>query len=119
MSVGEGRRRALGFLTSSWWAEPPSSGTPAFWVGELFSLGLIREEGTVSWHSGDVLSYVPPYLILSAPTLHAAVVLLGRWRGVGRIVNYMLEQGKTAFPTFLQNIIKWSHERHASCWKEN
>lgn len=54
---------------------------------ELFYLGVIREERTVGWHSrdvGDVLSCVPPYLILSAPTLHAAVALLGGWQGVGR-----------------------------------
>lgn len=58
-----------------------------FWTRELFYLGLIREERTVAWHSGGVghvLSYVPPYLILPAPTLHAAVVLLGGWQGVGR-----------------------------------
>lgn len=87
MRVGEGRRRVFSFLAGSWWADPPSSGSHAFWIRELFYLGLIREEGTVGWHSGhggDVLSHVPPYLILSAPTLHAAVVLLGRWQGVGR-----------------------------------
>lgn len=52
--VGEGGRRVLGFLEGSWWADTPSSGIHAFWIRELFYLGLIREEGTVGRHSGDV-----------------------------------------------------------------
>lgn len=96
--MGEGRRRVLGFLPGSCWADPPSSRIRAFWTRELFYLGLIREERTAGWHSGDagdVLSRVPPYLILAAPTLHAAVVCWEGGRELEGIVNYMLEQGRT------------------------
>lgn len=97
MRVGEEGMRALGFLVSSWWADRSSSRIGAFWRRELFYLGVIREERTVGWYSvdvGGVSSRIPSYLILSATTLHAAVVLLG---GGGRefeeIANYMVEQG--------------------------
>lgn len=64
---------------------------------------------------------VAPYLILSAPTLHAAAVCWEGGRELEGIVNYMLERGwgTFAFPAFLQNMIKWTCEWHASCWREN
>lgn len=72
-----------------------SSGICAFWTWELFYLGVISEERMVTWHSGGVghvLSYVVPYLILPAPTLHAAVALCCEGgRQLQGIVNYMLE----------------------------
>lgn len=89
--MGEERTRALGFLVSSWWTDRSSSRIGAFWRRELFYLGVIREERTVGWYSvdvGGVLSCILSYLILSATTLHAAVVLLGG--AVGSLKKYLI-----------------------------
>lgn len=57
-----------------------------FWIRELFYLGLIRQEGTVrlAFRTCWGCSLLCTSLSISASTLHAAVVLLGRWQGVGR-----------------------------------
>lgn len=82
MCVGEGRMRAPSFRPRSWWAgvHPPESNC-CFWRRELSCLEVIREERTVGWclvDVGGVLSWTASYLILSAATLHDAVVA-GGW----------------------------------------
>lgn len=65
--------------------------------GKFFYLRVIREERTMGWCSvdvGGVSSRMPSYLILSATTLHAAVVLLGGRKEFEGIVNHTVEQSK-------------------------